>query len=231
MDNHCSVRLRKLVLISACVSSLIGLVSSAQAAPETSSRSLNPCPKIYYEEPWNSTRIVPQGCPPNALTRQNQAEPNQSQLNPNPGILNEPPYRGRVDSGSSMPNQASPTPSQSSVIQPPLPEEQYKAIAVIQPVAGRVTVTLRNNTNTAVSYQVIEHTEVRALAGRSETRLQNLPTPVTITLNRGDGGFLQVIPQVNSQSGALDVLLDEASTVNEEQNALRIRSDGQVFLN
>jgi len=46
-------------------SSLLGLSLSslAHATP-----AVNPCPGIYYEEPHNSTRIVPNGCRPNAAT-------------------------------------------------------------------------------------------------------------------------------------------------------------------
>ncbi|NHC35982.1 hypothetical protein [Scytonema millei] len=40
--------------------SAIPLVASAQG-----SQVLNPCPRIYYEEPFNSTRLAPEGCPPN----------------------------------------------------------------------------------------------------------------------------------------------------------------------
>jgi len=40
--------------------------ATAIAAP---SSVLNPCPRIYYEEPHNSRRAAPQGCPPNEATR------------------------------------------------------------------------------------------------------------------------------------------------------------------
>lgn len=36
--------------------------------PTATSAYLNPCPGIYYEEPFNSTRAVPQGCPANSAT-------------------------------------------------------------------------------------------------------------------------------------------------------------------
>jgi hypothetical protein len=34
----------------------------------------NPCPRIYYEEPFNSTRPAPQGCPANAAAQQRDAQ-------------------------------------------------------------------------------------------------------------------------------------------------------------
>jgi hypothetical protein len=41
---------------------------SSGSSPTYSSPYLNPCPSVYYEEPFNSTRIPPQGCPPNAAS-------------------------------------------------------------------------------------------------------------------------------------------------------------------
>ncbi len=51
--------------------SLLGLSipSLANAIPK-----VNPCPGIYYEEPHDTTRIVPLGCPPNTATRIKQGE-------------------------------------------------------------------------------------------------------------------------------------------------------------
>lgn len=40
-----------------------GLFLSLPVLASAASYSLNPCPGIYYEEPFSSTRIVPQGCP------------------------------------------------------------------------------------------------------------------------------------------------------------------------
>jgi hypothetical protein len=52
--------------------------SAQPAGTTTASASQNPCPSIYYEEPFNSTRAVPQGCPANAAT-QNQNQSGTSQ--------------------------------------------------------------------------------------------------------------------------------------------------------
>ena len=52
-------------------------------APQSTTPGLNPCPRIYYEEPFNSRNIVPQGCPSNSITQQQQAlGPNSSQVTP-----------------------------------------------------------------------------------------------------------------------------------------------------
>ena len=79
------------------------------------SSKVNPCPRIFYEQPHNERVAVPQGCPPNAFTQRliNQGllpqssipvTPNADQirmgvggetssvLNPNPRIFSEAPY-------------------------------------------------------------------------------------------------------------------------------------------
>ena len=64
-----------------CGSLLIGLPAIPLAASAMPASRLNPCPGIYYEESFNSTSIVPQGCPPNAANRQVDVQgitPNQT---------------------------------------------------------------------------------------------------------------------------------------------------------
>ncbi|WNN89432.1 hypothetical protein [Gloeocapsopsis dulcis] len=63
-------------LIGTVFSSLmIGIPAIPLVASAQSSQVLNPCPRIYYEEPFNSRNLVPQGCPPNEATRQTMAVP------------------------------------------------------------------------------------------------------------------------------------------------------------
>jgi hypothetical protein len=58
------------LLLGALSGSLLVSLPMIPLAASAQSRSiLNPCPRIYYEEPFNSTRIVPEGCPPNEATR------------------------------------------------------------------------------------------------------------------------------------------------------------------
>ncbi|WP_414549858.1 hypothetical protein [Anabaena sp. CCY 0017] len=47
---------------------------SQRAVAQRPTSQINPCPSIYYEEPHNSRILVPQGCPPNALTRKLAAQ-------------------------------------------------------------------------------------------------------------------------------------------------------------
>lgn len=47
---------------------------SQRAVAQQPTSQINPCPSIYYEEPHNSRILVPQGCPPNALTQKLAAQ-------------------------------------------------------------------------------------------------------------------------------------------------------------
>jgi len=191
--------------------SLIGSVVSlatvasaavAQTAPASAVRSsvLNPCPGIYYEEPHNSLRVVPQGCPPNAATR----------------LFSE---QGRLPSSATLPQ-----------VQPaqPVPQQQA-ALTAIAPQAGRVNVQMRNAMNTEVTYQVVGQTGQRTLAGGQAVNLQNLPAPVTMTFVRPDGGLVRVTPIAGSEVGVLAIALNEASGLNTSQTTLRIQDNGGVF--
>ncbi|NJR24249.1 MAG: hypothetical protein HC786_19885 [Richelia sp. CSU_2_1] len=184
---------------------LIGLPSIPIVASATPDRALNPCPRIFYEEPHNSNVAVPQGCPPNAANQRF----NQQELRSN--IVS--PVR------------------QTTVIQPPLPENRQTPFATVTPTAGKVSVKLKNNTNARISYQAIGHTEPRMLAGGEEVLLQNLPTPVTVTAVREDRGLLEIIAVSGSETEMLAVSLDETTNFNDNQGVLRIQQNGQVFLN
>lgn len=187
----------------------IPLIPQAVVAQQPTSK-VNPCPSIFYEEPHNHRVMVPQGCPPNAATL------GQTQQGQMPGMQG-----GLVVPIIRRPN----------VIQPPLPQTRQNAIATVMPMAGKVDVKLKNNTNARISYQAIAHTQPRILTGREEVVLKDLPTPVTITMVREDGGLLKVMPLSTSDSGVLAVSLDEKTTSDNNQGVLRIQRDGQVFLN
>jgi hypothetical protein len=103
-----------------CGGLLIGLPAIPQAMAQQSvfqqprqqtSGKINPCPSIFYEEPHNSRVLVPQGCPPNAITRQleqqgrvtpgsvsNEPTPTQEQIRQ--GVGGETPYNNRSDNSS-----------------------------------------------------------------------------------------------------------------------------------
>ncbi|MGH8001492.1 MAG: hypothetical protein ACREPR_19250 [Brasilonema sp.] len=201
---------------------LIGLSAITKSAvAQQQTPKVNPCPSIFYEEPHRNRVLVPAGCPPNAATlRFGQ----QQQINGSQGVVVPvyPMNRRR-----------------STVIQPPFPESRQSAMsddkplrvyATITPTSGTVNVKLKNNTNAGISYQAIGQTQPRYLAGGQEFVLRALPTPISITLVRQDGGLLKVMPMSTSE-GTLSVSLDETTNFDNNQGVLRIQKDGQVFLN
>ena len=188
--------LTSFVVVSGSLVSFATLPSIAQTAPTS---AVNPCPKIYYEEPHNSQRPAPQGCPPNAAT---QLQNGQVPVVP-------------------LTTQALPT-------QVPAPEQQQTPIITIVLQSGNVTVQLKNTTNTSMIYQAIGHTQQRSLAARETVSLQSLPAPVTITLLRPDGGLVNVIPVETPEPGVLSLTLSESMGLNDSQTTVRVQRDGSV---
>lgn len=60
----------------------IAVFSSISTAAPTS--EVNPCPGIYYEEPYNRLVLVPQGCTPNAMIPRPQSVDEQTALPTSP---------------------------------------------------------------------------------------------------------------------------------------------------
>lgn len=182
---------------------------AAFAVPRRANPNRNPCPKIYYEEPYNNKILVPTGCEPNAATMR---------------------WKNGGQTVDQSINVVRPI-SKVKPIQPPVPEARQSAIAMVKPMMdGKVSVTLKNDTNTPVSYHVVSHTQTRILPLREETVLREIPLPATITLVREDGGFLNVEP-IATEDGMLTVSLDEKRKPDNNQGVIRIQADGQVFLN
>lgn len=230
--------------------------------PNPGNAKVNPCPRIFYEEPHNSRVLVPQGCPPNALTQQVQSQgtvpsssvpgtpsPDQTRMgvggetptrttnpgvNPNPGIFNEAPYnRSQQPSqtGSSTYTTPQQVPTQPSVTEPSLRQQGQSPVATVALANGSVNVRLVNETGANITYQVIGDTNERSLPGKSDVVLQRLRAPITVTFQREDGGLLTVIPQPSSDTGVLEVRLDETTDVAQDKKAMRIQANGSVWLN
>ena len=179
---------------------------SPRAVAQQPTSQINPCPSIYYEEPHNNQVLVPQGCPPNALTQQLQAQG----IPPSEVVPARPPV---------------------TVIQPPLPEDQQPPSTKISLANGRVNIRLVNESGAEVTYEVVGDTPARSLEGKSDTMLQDLTAPVTLTFFREDGGLLQVTPEPSAETGMIEVRLNETTDVQEDKNTVRIQEDGTVFLN
>lgn len=197
-----------------CGSLLISLPLIPLAASAAPVSKTNPCPGIYYEEPYNSTRLSPQGCPPNTATQRDQTGVIPNSVTPNQEVFTKPS-----------------TPPPVGVIQPPLPETQSNAIARVTPINGKVNVKLKNNTNAFISFEALGDTGRRFLLAGEEIVLQELKTPVTITAVRQDKGLLEIMAVPNSEPGMLELSLNESKSLSNNLGAIRIQQDGQVFLN
>jgi hypothetical protein len=210
MNLHKTVRMLGVLCGGLALGAPFGLfVSSASASP------LNPCPAIYYEEPFNTTYASPQGCPPNAATQRLLQQ--QGQQVPRPVT----PAPGTPSSGTTFPGTPEAT--------PPLPETVRPAIASVNPIAGQVNLQLVNETGTTVTYQAIGLTEQRVLRAGEAITLRDLQIPLTVTMVRNDGGFIQAMPMSSAEAGTLSISLNRAATLGENQRTLNVQPDGQVF--
>ncbi len=228
---------------------LLGLPTISLAAVAQPAQVLNPCPKIYYEEPFNSRNLVPQGCPANAATQRlggttdtvaGQRTPGLPGANRTPDTImpaDAPTTPGRVvqpgvTGRGNLPTTNPPGTPPTLPVKPPLPENRSQAVATVMPMNGTVSVKLKNNTNALVTYEAVGYTQRRVLAGGQETVLRNLPVPVTVTFVRQDKGFVEALPLSASKDGVLEVgLKEDASPLDSNQGVLRIQRNGQVFLN
>lgn len=86
--------------------SLTGIVAFSSISTAAPTPEVNPCPGIYYQEPYNRLVVVPQGCPPNAMMTQlvneqpsgNPMMPNQRSLpdDQQPVLATIVPQMGKV---------------------------------------------------------------------------------------------------------------------------------------
>ncbi|MBE9178184.1 hypothetical protein IQ268_06245 [Oculatella sp. LEGE 06141] len=213
---------------AACSSLVLGLpavIQPAAAQTETPQAEAfrNPCPQIYYEEPFNTNTLVPAGCAPNSISSQLGFD--QTTV-PTGVILGNPDGTPNTAIGGITPAESY-SPLQA---QPPLPSVQGASIATVSPIAGAVNVRLVNTTNAAITYEVIGDTQPRMLMGGEETMLTNLSLPTTITAVRQDGGLLDLSPS-SFEQGMLEISLGENTSFDETQGVLQIQGDGQVFVN
>lgn len=197
--------------------------------PQASGASLNPCPQIFYEEPFNSRNLVPQGCPPNAFSQGQQAQGVTS--NQGTSVNTQTSTTGTTTPEATLPSQGETT-TGTSTTQTPSPSQQQAPRATIALANGRVNVRLINETGARITYQVIGDTEPRSLQGNSNVMLQDISAPVTVTFQREDGGLLSVTPQPSTeQPGMLEVTLDETTDLAQDTKAMQIQQNGSVFLN
>lgn len=217
---------------------VINLPAISQAVAQESTSKINPCPKIFYEEPHNSRVIVPQGCPPNALTKRladqgllpAPATPSQEQTRL--GVGGEAAQPSVIPARPVPSDQAQqPSPGAASTDQPPLLQPPQTPIATLTLTNGKLNIKLVNETAANVTFQVIGDTAPRSLAGKSDVTLQDLSAPITVTFEREDHGQLIVTPQPSSEAGSLEVTFKEATDAAQGRSTMRIERNGSVFLN
>jgi hypothetical protein len=207
-----------------------------QSVAQESTPKINPCPRIFYEEPHNTRVVVPQGCPPNALTQRLAAQgllpasatPSQEQTRLGVGGEASAPS---VSSQSPVSGDQAQQPSQGAVSTEQLLQPRQTPSTTIALANGTVNIRLENDTAANVTYQVIGDTAPRSLQGKSYVTLQGLQAPVTVTFEREDGGQLIVTPQPSSESGSLEVRFKEATNAAQGRSTMRIERNGSVFLN
>jgi hypothetical protein len=159
-----------------CGGLLISLPAIPQVLAQESTPKVNPCPSIFYEEPHNSQVVVPQGCPPNALTQRLAAQgllpvpttPSQEQVRlgvggeadpanisstVNPSIFSEPSYNRSQppvapQPGVRLPRPVPPAVGQVSPVPPqPVPGEQTQQPSLLEPRQTPIaTIALNNGT-------------------------------------------------------------------------------------
>lgn len=113
------------------------------------------------------------------------------------------------------------------VIQPPMPANQMRAMGRMNTEGNRVDVTLNNDTNARINYQVIGHTNDRIIYEGNGAELLNLPLPVTITAIREDNGLLD-IRDMFPDDGQVEFVLQE-SDFSGSEITIRIEEDGTIF--
>ncbi len=212
----------------------IGLPAAASPVMAMPGSALNPCPGIYYEEPFASNYAVPQGCPANAATQRLLVEAAQRGT-PGRIIVNQQP--SDVVAGERMP---STTPGRIIVNQqpsdvvageanPPVVTPEDMVIATVPPTGGEISVRLVNNTNALITYEATGQTARLSLPGGETTTLEGLPVPTTVTLTRQDGGLIQATPMEPTEPGLLVLSLDETTTLGRDDNAITVQEDGDVL--
>lgn len=76
--------------------SLAGVALFSSVSKAATPSAVNPCPGIYYQEPYNRLLVVPQGCPANAKVPQLESEQRSSAEDQQPVLTTIVPQMGKV---------------------------------------------------------------------------------------------------------------------------------------
>ncbi|MEB3357456.1 MAG: hypothetical protein VKK04_12080 [Synechococcales bacterium] len=203
-------RLRSAGLVGIAAGSLLAGASVIAQKAVAQTSAVNPCPSIYYEEPFDSNVLVPAGCPLNSYSRVVGETQDPSVGTGIP--VQTSPQGGSVEYGAEG-------------VAADLPP-----IAVVPPMDGTVDVRLVNGTNALITYEVTGETQRRYLQAQEETTLRGISLPATITTVRQDEGLVDIIP-ISSTDGMLELSIEEDRGLDDTQGVIRIQPDGQVFVN
>ncbi|MEA5622737.1 hypothetical protein [Nostoc sp. UHCC 0251] len=185
-----------------------------QSVTQQSTPKINPCPRIFYEEPHNSRVVVPQGCPANALTQRLAAQgllpANPSQEQTRLGVGGETPQgtpSSTVNPNPSIGNQPQNTVQPDGSTQPSTSSEPGVSPATVVPGEQNITPGSRNTSTTPIplpSQQQAPNATIALANGRVNIRLVN-DTATNVTY--------QVIGDTapRSLSGKSDVTLQSLS--------------------
>ncbi len=198
-----------------CGSLVLGLPFIPKLASAQVAEKPDYCLDGLYREPLNRLVVVPDGCPANAYTQALEVKEAEIQANTQP--INIQPEANRQF------NPSRPV----GVIQPPMPAHQMRAMGSMNVEGNRVDVTLNNDTNARINYQVIGHTNDRLLYEGDGAELLNLPLPVTITAIREDNGLLD-IQDMFPEDGQVEFVLQE-SDFSGSAITIQIEEDGTIF--
>ncbi|MEO1132725.1 MAG: hypothetical protein AAFX40_08475 [Cyanobacteria bacterium J06639_1] len=124
-----------------------------------------------------------------------------------------------------------PDPNAPLLIEAPSPEARQAPVANVVPIAGEVTVEVINTTYADVSYQLLGHTQLRTLPGRTTIALRGADVPTTLTFQRQDSGLLAVTPGEVDEAGTLSITLSETLDFQQSKVVMTIEPSGSVFLN
>lgn len=113
---------------------------------------------------------------------------------------------------------------------PPL-RTRLEAEASIPSVDGTITITLRNNSASEITYEAIAATDPRLLESGGEDVLIGLDIPTTISFYQKDGGLIQAnISEVSGQDNSFTLEFDQAPTLGEDDNSVVILESGNIYL-
>ena len=172
--------------------------------------------------------------------KRSPATPNSVTIvNPNPKIFSEAPCNYSLlllaESLRAIKQVQTPTNSNSETQAPSEPEikhwseAQENRKALVRAINGQFNVRLINYTNTAITYELVGHTNQRQLTKNTSFMLEDLPMPVTITVLREDGGLVKVTPRP-AAPGILELKLDEALNLDQDRRAVRVREGGSLLV-